>query len=348
MDLKFLKKPVPGWVRLGIFILALWYFDFLWPIVSGDIFFHTQMPGKSYSGAGEPLTGEERFIREALYRDVDMLTERIGEGNLWHYGALTKRAEYIRQRFRTCGYAVQSQPYKVEGREVENIIAELKGREDGILIVGAHYDSVPGTTGANDNATGVAATLALACSLSHTAPASSIRFVAFVNEEPPFFRTKNMGSLVYAKQCKKKGENIIGMISLETMGFYTNAKDSQSYPFPLSSFYPHEGNFIGFAGNNPSSAFLKDAIASFRQHTHFPSEGGIVPAILPGVGWSDHWSFWQAGYPAIMITDTALFRYPYYHKKGDTIDKISFDPYAKVVAGLRPVLLDLASHPKPD
>jgi Peptidase family M28 len=342
MNREFLKKPVPGWVRLGVFILALLYFGFLWPILSGDIFFHTHMPGKSYSGPQEPLTEKERRIKAALYDDVDSLTEKIGEGNLWHYDALQKRAEYIKQRFRNCGYAPESQYYSVEGDKVENISAELKGKNNEILVVGAHYDSVVGTKGANDNGTGVAAVLTLACTLSHTAPAKTIRFVAFVNEEPPFFQTKNMGSLVYAKQCKERKENIVGMISLETMGFYTNKKNSQSYPFPLNYSYPSEGNFIGFAGNNPSSKFLKSAITSFRKNARFPSEGGIIPSIIPGVGWSDHWSFWQEGYPAIMITDTALFRYPFYHKAGDTIDKISFDPYARVVEGLSTVLLGLA------
>lgn len=344
MDWRFLKKPVPWWGRLGVFIFALWYFDFLMPILSGDIFFHTHMPGKSYSGAAEPLTADEARIKDSLYEDVSMLTEKIGEGNMWHYEALQKRADYIKHRFKSCGYAVQSQTYELEGDKVENISAELKGSKLETLIVGAHYDSVYGTAGANDNATGVAAVLTLACALRHATPADTIRFVAFVNEEPPYFRTRNMGSLVYARQCRQKNESIAGMISLETLGFYTDASHSQSYPFPLNYAYPDKGNFIGFAANNPSSDLLKSAIASFRRNTHFPSEGGIVPSILPGIGWSDHWSFWQAGYPAIMITDTALFRYPFYHKKGDTIDKISFAPYAKVVAGLSVMLLDMANH----
>ena len=133
------------------------------------------------------------------------------------------------------------------------------------------------------------------------------------------------------------------MISLETIGYYTDRKGSQSYPFPLSSFYPDTGNFIGFVGNNPSSVFLMKAITSFRRHAKVPSEGGIVPAFIPGAGWSDHWSFWQMGYPAIMITDTAPFRYPFYHTPQDTIDKITFEPFAKAVSGLIRVLQELAA-----
>lgn len=301
------------------------------------------MPGKSYGGPPEPLTEAERVIRDKLYGDIRRVTHEIGERNLQHYDALMQSAAYIRERFEGCGYEVRSQPFTVEGRQVENIEAEIRGQKPGILVVGAHYDSVFGTRGANDNGTGVAALLVLAGELRHARPENTIRFVAFVNEEPPYSYTENMGSLVCAKQCKERGENIIGMISLETIGYFSDKKGSQSYPFPMSAFYPNTGNFIGFVGNTPSSDFLLKAITSFRKHARFPSEGGIMPTFIPQAGWSDHWSFWQMGYPAFMITDTAPFRYPFYHMPEDTMDKICFDPFAKVVSGLLPVLMDLVA-----
>ena len=159
MNLSFLKKPVPWWARLGVFIVALWYFGFLIPILQGDILIHTQMPGNRYSGFTTPLTVEELQIKDVLYQDVEMLSEKIGERNMWHYAALQKSATYIKKRFTSCGYKVKTQQYSVKGKTVENITAELKGSTNNILVVGAHYDSVTGTKGANDNATGVAAML---------------------------------------------------------------------------------------------------------------------------------------------------------------------------------------------
>ena len=132
------------------------------------------------------------------------------------------------------------------------------------------------------------------------------------------------------------------MFSLETIGYYTDKPDTQSYPFPLSFFYPKTGNFVAFVANLSSRALLHEAIASFRRHAQFPSEGVAAPGLLPGVGWSDHWSFWKEGYPALMVTDTAPYRYPYYHTMQDTPDKVDYERLARVVTGLDGMLRDLA------
>jgi Zn-dependent M28 family amino/carboxypeptidase len=226
----------------------------------------------------------------------------------------------------------------------ENVEAEIAGseRRDEVVIVGAHYDSVEGTTGANDNASGVAAMLALARTLAMRHPRTTLRFVAFANEEPPYFQTKDMGSVVYAERCKQRGERVVAMLSLETIGFYSDARGSQKYPPPLAALYPDTGNFIGFVGDRSSAALVRRAVATFRGATRFPSEGAALFAWLPGVGWSDQWSFWQAGYPAIMVTDTAPFRYPHYHTVADTPDKLDYDRMARVVTGLQRVVEDLA------
>ena len=212
------------------------------------------------------------------------------------------------------------------------------------MIVGAHYDSVDGAVGADDNATGVAATLELARLLKGTRLRRTVRFVFFVNEEPPYFQTENMGSLVYARQLRRDGVPVSAMISLETIGFYSDAAGSQKYPSLLSIFYPSRGNFIGFVGNSESRDLVRRATRRFRESAQFPSEGIAAPATLPGVGWSDQWSFWQQGYPAIMITDTAIFRYPYYHTPLDTLDKVDFRKMARVVDGVRNVVAFLADE----
>ena len=168
----------------------------------------------------------------------------------------------------------------------------------------------------------------------------------FVNEEPPHFQTESMGSLVYARELRQSGIPVSAMISLETIGYYFDASGSQKYPaLLLSLFYPDRGNFIGFVGNSESRDLVRRAIRSFRASAQFPSEAVAAPASLPGVGWSDQWSFWQQGYPAIMITDTAAFRYPYYHTPLDTIDKIDFEKMARVVDGVRSVVVSLADEP---
>jgi Zn-dependent M28 family amino/carboxypeptidase len=211
--------------------------------------------------------------------------------------------------------------------------------------VGAHYDSVAGTVGANDNCTGVAAVLELARLLRGRKLQRTVRFVLFANEEPPYFQTGDMGSLVYARQLRRDRVQVSVMISLETMGFYSDVPGSQKYPPVLGSFYPSRGDFIGFVGNSESRDLVRRSIRTFRESTSFPSEGVAAPADWPGVGWSDHWSFWQEGYPAIMITDTAVFRYPYYHTSLDTSDKVDFSRMARVVEGVRRVVESLASEP---
>jgi Zn-dependent M28 family amino/carboxypeptidase len=236
------------------------------------------------------------------------------------------------------------QEYSVNGKSVKNIEAEIRGTErpEENVIVNAHYDSVSGSPGANDNASGVAALLELARNFKDLGPKRTLRFVAFVNEEPPYFQTEEMGSRVYARRSRERGENLVAMISIETIGYYSVAENSQVYPFPFSLFYPCTGNFIGFVGNTSSRTLVRRAIRVFREDTAFPSQGVAAPGWLTGIGWSDQWSFWKEAYPAIMITDTAIFRYPHYHKRSDTPDKIDFDRMTRVVSGISRVLLDLA------
>jgi Zn-dependent M28 family amino/carboxypeptidase len=168
-----------------------------------------------------------------------------------------------------------------------------------------------------------------------------VRFVAFTNEEPPFFKTGSMGSLVYAKACQKRKENIVAMVCLETIGYYRDARKTQKYPVPFSFFYPDTGNFIAVVGNLGSKPLVKSFTRRFMEESDFPIECVATFGFLTGIDWSDHWSFWHCGYPAIMITDTALFRYPYYHSSEDTPDKIDYHSLARVTRGVYRALLRL-------
>jgi Zn-dependent M28 family amino/carboxypeptidase len=212
--------------------------------------------------------------------------------------------------------------------------------------LGAHYDTAPGgTRGANDNGSGTAAALVLAKRLAGGAHALPIRVVLFANEEMPYFQSDGMGSLVHARGCRARGEELRAMFSLETMGYFSDEPGSQKYPSPLDHLYPDRGNFIAFVGNVGSRSLVRDSIQRFRRHATVPSEGGALPSVLPGVGWSDHWAFWQNDYQAVMVTDTALFRDPTYHRTSDLAGNLDFERLARVVVGLERVVTELASRP---
>lgn len=301
------------------------------------------MPGKSYRGLLPPLSRDELRISERLRRDVSRLAGEIGERNIDHYRALGRAADYISEGLSNAGLRVRREPFTVEGKEVANLVVEVPGnsRPEEMVLIGAHYDSAPGTPGANDNASGVAALLEIARTLKGKTLGRTLRLVFFVNEEAPYFQGESMGSVVHARRARKRGDKIAGMISIETIGFYSDKPKSQEYPAPFNRFYPDTGNFIAFVADLGSRNLLRDAIAAFRATTSFPSEGVASPAAIPGIGWSDHWSFWQAGYPALMVTDTAPFRYHHYHQPEDTPDKLDYGRMARVVTGLAKVTTEL-------
>jgi Zn-dependent M28 family amino/carboxypeptidase len=304
-----------------------------------------KMPGKSYSGTLPPLTGDQIALRSRLASDVQKLAADIGQRNIWNHWNLTAAANFLQASLTDAGYTPHRQDYIIEGKTCSNIEAELPGAKDPgqIIIIGAHYDTVLGSPGANDNASAVAANLALARRFANKKTDKTLRFLFFPNEEAPFFQTDQMGSFVYANACRQKNENIVAMLSLETIGYYTDQPKTQKYPPPFSLFYPSTADFLGFVSDSASKKLLYSAIASFRKNCKFPSQGGAIPEIVPGINWSDHWSFWRNGYSAIMLTDTAPFRYPHYHSPDDTPDKIDYDSLARVTSGLEKVIAELAT-----
>lgn len=304
----------------------------------------TRMPGASYGGPLEPPGPEAASLEDALKADVELFAGRIGPRCLERYDALVAAARALRDGLEPLGYAVREQPFEAQQRVVTNIEAERAGqsRPQEIVLVGAHYDTVCGTPGANDNASGVAALLALARWARGQRFARTLRFVGFTNEEPPHFTTPRMGSRVYAREARRRGDSIVAMLSLETLGYYSERPGSQAYPFPFGLLYPSRANFVAFVGNYSSRVLVRRVVGEFRRHARFPAEGAAAPGFIPGVGWSDHWSFWKEGYPAVMVTDTALFRYAEYHTPRDTPDRLDYARLARVVGGLQHVLADLA------
>ena len=322
-------------VLVGVPILAL---VAVWAIV-------VRMPGRSFAGPLPSLSADEEATRERLEAHVTELAGRIGERHYRRPAALAAAAAYIEGELGALGYEVASQPFDADGQRFRNLEVTLPGRTrpDEVVVIGGHYDSVVGTPGADDNATGTAAVLELAGLLRAVPLARTVRLVAFVNEEPPFFLTERMGSRVYAREARRRGDRITAMLSLETIGHYTSAPGSQQYPPPLNLAYPSRGDFIGFVGNVASRALVRRTVATFRRHARFPSQGVAAPASIPGVYWSDHASFWREGYPAVMVTNTAPFRNPAYHSSADTPDRVDYARMARVVHGLAAVVRELAA-----
>ena len=298
-------------------------------------------PGASHRGTLPPLTDAEREIEACLRRHVAAIASR--EHNLDHPEALEAAAREIEGQLVELRYAPSTQRFPVHGLEARNIEVEIAGASAAgdIVLLGAHYDSVWGAPGANDNGSGVAALLELARLLRDAKPERTLRLVWFVNEEPPYFQGPDMGSRRYARRSRERGERIVARVSLETVGWYSEDPGSQRYPFPLGLFYPSRGDFIAFVANLGSRSLMHEALAAFRRHAAFPSEGVAAPAFIPGVEWSDHGSFWEQDYPALMITDTALYRYPWYHQREDTPDKVDYARLARVVGGLHGMALEL-------
>lgn len=279
-----------------------------------------------------------------LHQDIDRLALHIGERNLYNNTKLLEAATFVEQSFQEAGYKPWRQEYEARGMDFMNIEAEIVGKDfpQKIIIVGAHYDTARGSPGANDNASGVAALLALAREFAYKRISRTLRFVAFTNEEHPFIRTMKMGSRVYARRCREKNEDIEGMFSLETIGYCSTEKGSQKLSF-FGLLYPKEGNFIALIANRFSKNLLKSVVHSFRRHATIDCAAITLPTNFPGAWSSDHWSFWKEHYPALMVTDTAPLRYPFYHKPEDTPDKLQYDFLYKVIEGLKGSIFNLVS-----
>jgi len=287
---------------------------------------------------------EQAMTMRRLQAHVQLLAGDIGVRNVLHPAALNDAALYIENEWSHQGYPVRRLAYEVSGVHCANLEVVRNGnaRQREILLVGAHYDSVMGSPGANDNASGVAALLEISRKFAYIEPAMTVRFVAFVNEEPPFFMSDQQGSMVYARSSRHRGDDIRLMVSLETIGWYSNGPGSQHYPPLFNLFYPDRANFIGMVSDFRSRAAMRRLAQAFREHSGFPLQTAATFRFIPGVSWSDHCSFWRHGYQAVMITDTAPYRYPHYHSASDTPDKLAYPELSRVTLGLCAAFMDIA------
>lgn len=282
--------------------------------------------------------------KQRLEKHVKELTRTIGERSVYKPDNLDKTADYIEDFYKTINIEPNRKPYCHGKKTVSNIVARIDfGSNPSIVfLIGAHYDSVAGTVGADDNASAVAVQLEVARELANIKDKKNIdlavKFVSFALEEPPVYGTRSMGSRVYAREAKEHNEKIDGMICLEMVGYTCHEPGCQAYPFPLMFFgYPKTGDFIGIVGNFKSRTFTNSLFKAFETNPDLPVVKLTVPLsgfLLPNVRLSDHASFWDQGYKAVMITDTAFYRNPRYHLRTDTMEHLDFGFMAQLVKSL--------------
>lgn len=285
-----------------------------------------------------------------LYTHVEHLSVTIGSRSVVEYDKIEAAKRYIVSCLTAFGYVPDLQDYDYEGRTFSNIIVTIPGAEyqEETVIVGAHYDTVYGTPGADDNASAVAVLLEMCRALKGFAPGRTLKLIFFTLEEPPVFRTEYMGSYVYAKDAKSRNENITAMICLEMVGYFSDQKGGQSFPLPLmSTMYSTTPDFIAVVGNLKSRSLVEKVKNSLRKASRVPVESLTSVSAVPGVDLSDHRSFWEMGYPAVMVTDTAFYRNPNYHSEHDMIDTLDFNSMADLLKGLLQAAKDLAEKNPP-
>jgi len=340
MDYSMLK------VRIRDFLIYSTFFVVTFIILATVFFYYCiRMPGESFSGSLPGMDASMQNLSKRLDEHVRILAEEIGERNFHNRDALEKAADYIEEQFNSIHYVPKNQ--MVNNGDFRNIVVDHYGsqRRDRIIIVGAHYDTTWGTPGADDNASGIAALIEIARELKEKKFPVTIRFVAFVNEERPFFGRDDMGSGYHARHAREQNEDIIGMFSLEMLGYYSDQPRSQWYPRRLRKHYPQTADFVAFVSNLVSRKFLIDSLTAFRTQARFPSEGLTAPQwLVPSIRRSDHASFWANGYPAVMVTDTAEFRNFNYHLSTDRHETLDYERLARVVSGLTKMLEELADQ----
>lgn len=285
-------------------------------------------------------SAEEQATEARLRHDVDLLAGVIGPRHPGQPHTMQAAAAFIQQQLQLAGLSVARETYHADGQPVSNLIVEWRGtRQPGkILIVGAHYDTIPQTPGADDNASAVAVLLEMARRLADVKFRCTVRFVFFPCEEMPYFHQKEMGSQVYSRGCRERQEHLIGMLCLEMLGYFTTAPHSQQLPdgIPrwLHGLFPQRGDFLAAVANPKSWWLLLKFRYGFKRAARFPLFTIVLPEKIREIRLSDHSNFWDQGFPALMLTDTSFLRNPHYHKPTDTPQTLDYPRMVQLVPGL--------------
>jgi Zn-dependent M28 family amino/carboxypeptidase len=294
----------------------------------------------------QPVTfdPEERHViavnPSRLQTHVRQLSETFFPRDAGTPDTLDRAASYIRQQFEEAGGDIAEQPFSIGNITYRNVVARFGPHTKDCIVVGAHYDAAGRLPAADDNASGVAGLIELAYLIGKNPPQTCIELVGFTLEEQPFFRTSTMGSAVHARSLKARGVTVRIMFSLEMIGYFNDAPHSQSFSFSLlAAFYPSQGNFIAVIGNFTQGLTVRRVKRAMQSASPLPVYSINAPRIVPGIDLSDHSNYWDEGYKAVMITDTAFYRNANYHTRGDTPDTLDYQRMAQVVQGVYAAVL---------
>jgi hypothetical protein len=292
-----------------------------------------------------PFEGSVEVDPDDLRCHVEALTGVGGYRSYEHPEVLDRAADVIRSRWREAGYEVEEQPFEINGTTYRNLIVSHGPEGAPVVVIGAHYDVCGDQDGADDNASAVAAVIELARMLARYRPQLDhrIEIVAFTLEEPPFFRTRAMGSHVHARSLRDRGVEVTAMICLEMIGYFSDVPGSQGFPIPgLGLLYPRTGNFIAVVGNTGGRRLTREVKSLMAGACAVPVHSINAPALVPGLDFSDHRSYWKNGFPAVMVTDSAFYRNPNYHLPSDTADTLDYARMAEVTKGLYAAIIGRA------
>jgi hypothetical protein len=341
-----LRGFMPSRLRLLLYASAV-----LAGVLAGLLVWLTSTPKRRGDRAITDPDAIEAAAAERLRGHVKALAGDIGVRAPGKGDGLARAAAYVTAQWRALGLDVAVGSYETPQGTVGNLeVVVPRGRtaDRPALVVGAHYDTDPAsaTPGADDNASGVALLIELARALGEAELARPVRLVAFPCEESPYFASAQMGSLQYVRRLQASGIPVPRMISLESLGFFTDARNSQRYPLPgLSALFPDRGNFVAVVGNLASRPFVSEVASLLITHAQLPVDSGSLPSWVRGVDWSDHRSFWRGGAQAVMLTDTAFNRNPNYHKGSDRPETLDYRAMAALAAALPRVVSELVKAP---
>ena len=317
-------------LAIALGLIALWFWT-------------TQPLFGKVEAATEAVTGTVTIDPSRLEAHVRVLAQDMIPRDSGHPENLQRVADYIRAEFEKTQGVVREVRYEISG-EAYRIVSVLFGPDTGErIVVGAHYDSPYGSPGADDNASGVAGILELAQAFGKAPPPLAVELVAYPVEEPPFYRTKAMGSYVHASLLRKTGVRVRLMIALEMIGYFDDSPFSQSYPFPLFRLiYPSRANYIAVVGRLREGLTARRFKMAMKMSCSMPVFSFNGPSIVPGVDLSDHLNYWKMGYGAVMVTDTSFYRYDHYHGPGDIPENLDYERMTEVVRGVYGAVLNAA------
>jgi len=277
-----------------------------------------------------------------IKKHLTAITKTEEARNFRNIETLNFVADYIFKEFNKSADSTYYQTYDVSGIEYKNVVCVFGNENEKTIVIGAHYDVCGDQEGADDNASGVVGLLELTRLLKGKKLNYRLEIVAYTLEEPPYFRSKNMGSYIHAKSIVDNKTNIYGMLCLEMIGYFDDAEDSQEYPLGLLSwFYGKKGDFIALITKLGKGRFARKFESAFIKNQHLKTEKLTAPSFLQGIDFSDHLNYWEFGISAIMITDTAFYRNKNYHEKTDTMKTLNISKMSKVIDSVFDAILEL-------